>query len=459
MQARTQTVVYRRCCGIDVHKDTVVVHVMAADGTQGQGIRKSFGTMQSSLIALRTWLKQLKVTHIAMESTGVYWIPVWNVLEDPAFTLLLANPQQLKALQGRKSDQRDAKRIAEFLQDGRLDGSFVPPAAIRQLRILTRHRVSLLQQRNEVHNQIRDLLEMNGIKLSSVASDIMGVSGQRILRAMVDGETSAERLSWKVTGKLRKKEGEIKQAMKPEFGPFYRTMLKMFLENYDFLTKQLTQFEAEIEKAVLPYAEQITLLQTIPGVEKIAAWHLIAELGVDMNVFPDGEHCASWAGLSPGSQESAGVQYSGRTKKGNKYLRRVLTQSGWANSRRKDGYLRAVFFRIKARAGTKKAVIAVAHKLVVIAYSILKTKEPYRELGGDYFDKLNPERTAQRLLVRIAKLGYEVEIKQRPVPAVAPVVEAVSVVETAVDEPVKKKRGRPRKSPPLGILNPEASTS
>ena len=246
---------------------------------------------------------------------------------------------------------------------------------------------------------------MNGIKLSSVASNLMGVSGQRILRALVKGETSAEQMSWKAVGKLRKKEGEIKQAMKPEFGPFYRTMLKMFLANYDFLTKQLTEFEAEIEKAVLPYAEQMTLLQTIPGVEKIAAWHLIAELGVDMSVFPDAEHCASWAGLSPGSQESAGVQYSGRTKKGNKYLRRVLTQSGWANSRRKDGYLRAVFFRIKAKAGTKKAVIAVAHKLVVIAYSILKTKEPYRELGGDYFDKLNPERTAQRLLLRIAKLG------------------------------------------------------
>lgn len=459
MLPRIPTLIYRRCCGIDVHKDTVVVHVMAADGTQGQGIRKSYGTMQSQLVALRTWLKQLKVTHIAMESTGVYWMPVWNVLEDPAFELLLANPQQLKALQGRKSDQRDAKRIAEFLQDRRLDGSFVPPAAIRQLRLLTRHRVSLLQQRNEVHNQIRDLLEMNGIKLSSVASDIMGVSGQRILRALVKGEASAEQMSWKAVGKLRKKEGDIKQAMKPEFGPFYRTMLKMFLANYDFLTKQLTEFEAEIEKAVLPYAEQMTLLQTIPGVEKIAAWQLIAELGVDMNVFPDAEHCASWAGLSPGSQESAGVMYSGRTKKGNKYLRRVLTQSGWANSHRKDGYLRAVFFRIKARAGTKKAVIAVAHKLVVIAYSILKTKEPYRELGGDYFDKLNPERTAQRLLLRIAKLGYEVEIKQRPVPAVAPVKEAPSVVEVAVEEPVKKKRGRPRKSPPPGILNPEASTS
>ena len=459
MEARTQTVVYRRCCGIDVHKDTVVVHVMAPDGTQGQSVRKSFGTMQSSLIGLRTWLKQLKVTHIAMESTGVYWMPVWNVLEDPAFTLLLANPQQLKALQGRKSDQRDAKRIAEFLQDERLDGSFVPPAEIRHLRILTRHRVSLLQQRNEVHNQIRDLLEMNGIKLSSVASDIMGVSGQRILRAMVDGEASAERLSRKAVGKLRKKEGEIKQAMKPEFGSFYRTMLKMFLANYDFLSKQLTEFEAEIEKAVLPFAEQMVLLQTIPGVEKIAAWQLIAEMGVDMSVFPDGEHCASWAGLSPGSHESAGVRQSGRTKKGNKYLRRVLTQSGWANSHRKDGFLRAVFFRIKARAGAKKAVLAVAHKLVVIAYSILKTKEPYRELGGDYFDKLNPERTAQRLLVRITKLGFDVEIKRRPVPAVAPVVEAVSVVEVAVEEPVKKKRGRPRKSAPVGILNPEVSTS
>jgi transposase len=445
----------RRCCGIDVHKETVVVHVLAPDGTQGPGVRKVYGTMQAQLIALRIWLKQLKVTDIAMESTGVYWMPVWNVLEDPAFTLLLANPQQLKALQGRKSDRRDAKRIAEFLQDRRLDGSFVPPAEIRQLRLLTRHRVSLLEQRNEIHNQIRDLLEMNGIKLSSVATNLMGVTGQRILRALVEGEESAERLSWKAVGKLRKKEGEIKQAMRPEFGVFARKMLKMYLEQYDFMTKQISELEGEIQKAVKPYTEQIALLETIPGVEKIAAWQLIAELGVDMSVFPSGEHCASWAGLSPGTQESAGVQYSGRTKKGNKYLRRVLTQSGWANSHRKDGYLRAVFFRIKAKAGAKKAVIAVAHKLVVIAYSILKTKEPYRELGGDYFDRLNPERTAQRLLIRIAKLGFDVVIKRRPDHAVVPVVKTV----VAVEEPTKKKRGRPRKLPPVGNLNLETSTS
>jgi transposase len=446
---------YRRCCGIDVHKETVVVHVLAPEGTRGKGVRKSFGTMHAALINLRTWLKLLKVTDIAMESTGIYWMPVWHVLEDPAFTLLLANPQQLKALQGRKSDQRDAKRIAEFLQDRRLDGSFVPPAAIRHLRILTRHRSALLHQRNEVHNQIRDLLEMTGIKLSSVASNLLGVSGQRILRALAAGEESAERLSWKAVGKLRQKEGEIKQAVRAEVGPFYRETLGFHLKHYDFLCAHLTELEGRIAKLMEPYSAEIALLVTIPGVDRLVAWQLIAELGADMAMFPDAEHCASWAGLSPGTQESAGVQYSGRTKKGNKHLRRVLTQAAWANTHRKDGYLRALFYRIKGRHDKKIAIVAVAHKILVIAYSMLKTKEVYRELGGDYFDRLNPERTVRRMIIRMAQMGYGVEIVQRPAPAVAP----APPVSPAVEEPAKRKRGRPRKYPLPENLNPEASTS
>jgi transposase len=253
------------------------------------------------LIRLRVWLKQLKVTHIAMESTGVYWMAVWHVLEDPAFKLLLANPRQLKALQGRKSDQRDAKRIAEFLQDERLDGSFVPPAEVRQLRILTRQRVSLLEARNEVHNQIRDLLELTGIKLSSVASDLMGVSGQRILRALAAGEKSAERLSWKVLGKLRKKSAQVKEAMNAEIPAFHRDLLRMYLKHFDFLTSQVEWLEAKLTEQMAPYARQVKLLDSIPGIDQIVAWNLLAELGPDMSVFPDAAHCASWAGVSPGT--------------------------------------------------------------------------------------------------------------------------------------------------------------
>jgi transposase len=403
-------VVYRRCCGMDVHKDTVVVCVLAPDGQTGTATQKVFGTFRKDLTRLRGWLKLLKVTDIAMESTGVYWRPVWNVLEGHGFRLLLVNPAQVKALPGRKSDRRDAQRIAEYLQDGRLDPSFVPPPEIRELRQLVRHRLSLLQERGEVHNQIRDLFETANIKLSSVASDLLGLSGRRIIEAMIAGQDSPELLSWKVRGKLRKKEKLVKESLQGCFNEFHRLMLQAHYRHYQFLSEQIQAFEAEIERRLQPYGEQMTALMTIPGVDRIVAWHLMAELGVDMSVFPDADHCASWAGLSPGSCESAGKQLSGRTKKGNKYLRRILTQAAWAASHCKDGYLRAFFYRVKARRGWGKAIFAVAHKILVIAYCVLKTGTPYQELGGDYFDKLHPERTARCLVQRLERLGLTVTL-------------------------------------------------
>lgn len=443
---------WRRCCGIDVHKETVVVCVLAPDGSKAPATRKRYGTFQGELIRLRVWLTQMRVTHIAMESTGVYWIPVWNVLEPGGFAMLLANPGQVKALQGRKSDERDARRIAEFLQDERLFGSYVPPAEIRQLRVMTRHRVSLLEQQNEVHNAIRDLLEMSGIKLSSVASNIMGVSGQRILRALVAGEESAERLSWKVKGRLRKKEAQVKEAVKAECSEFTRDLLGMYLAHYDYLSEQVLQMEVRIVKHTEAYRPQMALLATIPGVNDIVAWNLLAELGVDMSVFPDGEHCASWAGLCPGTEESAGKKKSGKPKKGNRYLRRILTQSAWAISHKKEGYLRALFHRIKARRGWAKAIVAVAHKLVVIAFHILRDMTPYRELGGDYFERLNPEKTARRLAARLERLGYPVTL---PI-AVRPDPQTVDPPPVQT-QPAARKRGRPRKTLAVGSVNPEAS--
>jgi len=254
--------------------------------------------------------------------------------------LLLVNPAQVKALQGRKSDQRDAQRIGEFLQDKRLDGSFVSVREIRELRELLRTRVSLLEERNEAHNLIRDLFETASLKLSSVASDLLGVSGRRIIEALISGETSAELLSWKVQGKLRKKEKLGKEALKGCFQEFHRTMLRIHYDRYQFLSGQVTRLEMELEERMKPYGEQIRSLVSIPGVDRIVAWHLIAEMGTDMSVFPDADHCASWAGLSPGSCESAGKQINTRTKKGNKHLRRVLTQAAWAASRCKQGYIR-----------------------------------------------------------------------------------------------------------------------
>lgn len=407
---------YRRCCGMDVHKDTIVVCVLRRDGDTGTAIQKTYGTFRNDLTRMRGWLKLLKVTEIAMESTGVYWRPVWNVLEEHGFRLLLVNPAQVKALQGRKSDRRDAKRIAEYLQDRRLDPSFVPPQEIRELRQMMRHRLNLLQQRGEVHNQIRDLFETANIKLSSVASDLLGVTGRGIIQAMIAGEDSPELLSWKVRGKLRKKEKLVRESLKGYFKEFHRMMLKAHYEHYEFLSEQVKTFEAEIARCMQPYAEQIAALETIPGVDQIVAWHLIAEMGADMSVFPDADHCASWAGLSPGTCESAGKQLSGRTKKGNKYLRRVLTQAAWAASHCKDGYLQAFFYRVKARRGWGRAILATAHKIVGITYSILKTGTVYQELGGDYFDKLHPDRTARRLVRRLERLGLQVTVSPSAVP-------------------------------------------
>jgi len=402
--------VYRRCCGMDVHKDTIVVCVLPTDGTTGVVARKTYRTFRNDLTRMRGWLKLLKVTEVAMESTGVYWRPVWNVLEGQGFRLLLVNPAQVKALQGRKSDRRDAKRIAEFLQDGRLDPSFVPPPEIRELRQLLRHRLSLLHQRNEVHNQIRDVFETASLKLSSVASNLLGVSGRRIIEAMIAGQDSPELLSWKVRGSLRKKEKLVRESLKGYFQDFHRLMLRTHYQHYEFLSGQIQELEAEISARMAPYAAQITGLTSIPGVERIVAWHLIAEMGADMSVFPDADHCASWAGVSPGSCESAGKQLSGRTKKGNKYLRRVLTQAAWAVAHCKEGYLRAFFYRVKARRGWGKAILAVAHKILVMAYCILKTGTPYQDLGSDYFDRLHPERVAKRLVQRLQQLGLEVTV-------------------------------------------------
>jgi len=407
---------FRRCCGLDIHKDTVVACVLPPQGGHGKVIRKVYATFRKDLIRMRSWLKLLGVTEMAMESTGVYWRPVWNVLEEQGFKLLLVNPAQVKALQGRKSDRRDAQRIAEFLQDGRLDASFVPSREIRELRQMLRHRVSLLEQRNQVHNQIRDLFETASIKLSSVASNLLGVTGRGIIEAMIAGQDSPELLSWKVRGSLRKKEKQVRESLRGCWGEFHRRMLRAHYQQWQFLSRQIEAFEAEIEGPMRRYQQQVALLVAIPGVKRIVAWHMIAELGTDMSVFPDAAHCASWAGMSPGNCESAGKKFHSRTKKGNKYLRRTLTQAAWAAIRYKPGYLRAFFYRVKARQGAGKAIFAVAHKILVSAYCMLKTKTPYQDLGSNYFDQLHPARIVRRMVQRLERLGLHVTIRPAETP-------------------------------------------
>jgi transposase len=403
--------VYRRCCGMDVHKETVVVCVLPPDGREGAPVKKVYGTFRSELIRMRVWLKQLKVTEIAMESTGVYWRPIWNVLEEQGFErLLLVNPVQVKALKGRKSDGRDCQRIAEFLQDQRLDASFVPPPEIRELRQLLRHRLNLLHERNRIHNRIGDLFETAGVKLASVVSDLLGLSGRRIIEAMIAGEESPERLSWRLRGSLRKKEKQVKESLKGCFNAFHRTMLESLYSQYQFLSDQVATFETRIDEHMKPHAGKVALLCGIPGVDRIVAWSLIAELGVDMSVFPSADHCASWAGLVPGDNESAGKQLSTRCRKGNKFIRRVLAQAAWAASHTKRSYLCALFARLKLRRGWSRALVAVAHKILIFAFKVLETGQPYQDLGNDFFDQINPARTTRRLLNRLERLGWQVQL-------------------------------------------------
>lgn len=398
---------------MDVHKETVVVCVLPPDGEEGKPLKKVYGTFRNDLGRMRGWLKQLKVTAMAMESTGVYWRPLWNVLEGHGFELILVNPTQVKALHGRKSDKRDCERLAQFLQDRRLDPSFVPPPEIRRLRDLLRYRLSLLEQRNETHNKIRDLFETVNIKLSSVVSDLLGVTGQKIIEALIAGETSPDKLSWKVRGKLRKKEKEVRQALVGCFDEFHRGMLELLWKQYRFLSSQVEEVEGRTRREMEPHQELLALLDTVPGVNELVAWTVIAELGTDMGVFPTAAHVASWAGVCPGTNESAGKQISTKTRKGNRYLRRALLEAAWAATRKKDSYLRAFFYRIQHRKGWGKAIVALGHKLLVIMYEILKTRTPYYEIGGNYYDQLNPEKTINRLVARLGRLGVEVTVQPK----------------------------------------------
>ena len=433
----------RRCSGIDVHKEKVMVCVLPPKGAEGTRIDREFSTYTADLVQLRVWLQRLGVTDVAMESTGMYWRPVWNILEG-YFRLLLANPAQVKALLGRKSDRRDARRLAEFLEDGRLDPSFVPPREIRTLRQLTRDRVGLVEEQTRLHNQIRDLLETANIKLGNVASDILGETGRRILVALASGQRDAERLSWKGLGKLRKKEGLLRKACTGRFTDDDEFRLKELLTRFEFGEQRIGVLEAEIRKKVEPYQRQVELLDGIPGVNEVVAWTLIAELGADMTVFPTPAHCSSWAGLCPGENESAGKKKSTRTRKGNRYVRRALVQAGWAASREKGTYFKGVFRRLVGRRGMAKAVVAVAHKLLQVAYVILRDLVPYRELGEHHCDVRQKAQMVARLRERLEALGHVVTLAPAVVEVVAGVAAGGAGGVPACPQ-VKRKRGRPPK--------------
>jgi transposase len=400
-------VVHARCCGLDVHKKSVTACVRIRETGESRQHRKRFGTTMGELRRLAEWLKELGVTHVAMESTGVYWKPVWNVLEGE-FALLLANAQRVKALQGEKTDAKDSAWIADLLQHGLLRGSFVPEQAQRDCRDLTRLRTELVQDSNRVANRIQKLLEDANIKLASVASNTLGVSGRAMLHAMVDGETDAEKLAEMAQASLRRKLVPLKAALEGRMRPHHRMMLAHLLDQWEFLEAKIAEVEEDLRGEMRPFAETVQRLDTIPGVNETVAWTLVAELGVDMQRFGSSGRAAAWAGVCPGNHESAGKRLSGRSRPGNRYLRRVLSQAAWAASREKGTYLQAQFRRLIPHLGKKRTALAVAHTILVIAYYLIERGEVYRDLGGDFFDRQDPERTTRRLVRRLERLGHHV---------------------------------------------------
>jgi transposase len=403
-------IVYKRCSGLDVHKETVAACVMIREGEKVQKEIRTFRTMTSDLLVLHDWLLAHRVTHVAMESTGVYWKPVFNLLEG-SFEVLLVNASHIKAVPGKKTDIKDCEWIADLLSHGLLKGSFIPPQPIRDLRDLTRYRKSLSDERTREINRLQKLLETANIKLSSVATDVMGVSGKAMLEAILSGSTDPKVLADLARGRLRNKLSLLKEALQGRFRPHHRFLLGQILSHLDFLDEAIEEMSKEVEKRLDPFLQEIELLKTIPGVKQRMAEVILAEIGADMSHFPTHRHLASWAGLCPGNNESAGKRKSGKTRKGDRWLKRGLTESSWAVSRAKETYLSALYHRMVRRRGKKKATVAVAHAMIVIAYHILKHKLPYSELGADYFDRLNVSYIKHHFTKRLEALGYKVTLE------------------------------------------------
>jgi transposase len=411
--------VYERCAALDVHKQqvTVCVHVPDQAGVRSE-LRAEFATMTGDLLGLRDWLKGLGVTHVAMEATGVYWKPVYYLLEDD-FELLLVNAQHVKNVPGRKTDVQDAQWLCQLLEHGLLKSSFVPPQPIRELRDLTRYRKSLVWERGREANRLQKVLEDASIKLASVASRPLGVSGKAMLKALCDGESDPEALADLAKGKLRAKLPALRAALEGRFRGHHALLVSHLLAHIEYLDETISSLSGEIEERVRPFERQVELLCTIPGVGERTAEVIIAELGPDVERFPSHRHAASWAAVCPGHDESAGKRRSGKTRKGDSWLRVALIEA--ANSaagRTKDTYLRAQYLRIRRRRGHKKAIVAVAHSILVSAYHVLQDGLSYQELGGDYFlTREDRQRVTQRLVRQLERLGQTVTLEPMTVEA------------------------------------------
>jgi transposase len=404
-------VIYARCCGLDIHKQTVVACVIVP-GPERQPRKevRTFGTMTADLLALSDWLAAQGVTHVALESTGVYWKPVWNVLEG-SFELLLANARHIKAVPGRKTDVRDCEWIADLLRHGLLKASFVPDRGARELRELTRYRTSLVRERTAEANRLQKTLEGANIKLAAVATDILGQSGREILAALVAGSTDAAALAQLAKGRLREKLPALERALVGRFGAHQRFLVAQQLAHLDCLDAAIAEVSAEVAERLRPFEDALTRLDTIPGIGRYVAETLVAEIGTDMSRFPSAAHLASWAGMCPGNNESGGKRRRGKTRKGSPWLRALLVQAAHAAARKKDTYLAAQYRRLAARRGASKAAIALGHTILVIAYYLLRRGTEYQELGPRYFDEHDRQAVERRLVRRLEALGNKVTLE------------------------------------------------
>lgn len=399
-----------KCAGLDIHQRTVVACARSVAGAAVTHDRRTFGTTTADLLALRDWLTAHGCTHVAMESTGVYWKPIWQVLE-ARFELVLANARHIRAIPGRKSDVNDAMWIADLLAHGLIRGSFVPPAPVQELRDLTRTRKQLVREIAQHTLRIQKTLEHANLKLTGLLSNILGVSGRAILQALVAGEQNPERRADLVHGRLKASRAELVAALHGRVTAHHRFLLQLHLTHVEALERAVREVEARLGDALAPFRTALDRLITMPGVSETVARVLVAEIGFDMTRFATAGHLVSWAGLCPRLDESAGKRLSTRTRPSNPWLKTTLVQAAWAASRKTDSYLRAQFLRLKSRRGPKKAILAVAASMLTAAYHMLKHDVDYRDLGADHFDRRDKAKLAHRLIQRLHALGFAVEAR------------------------------------------------